>query len=77
MRLVRLTWFSHFMRVLNSIRKYHTNIEHFHKRILFSTIYLLQEQKLNPNKYSEKEINLRNFVKAKGYDMIMYAKFQY
>jgi hypothetical protein len=51
-----------FMQVLNSIRKYHTMIEHFYKHILFSTIYLLQEQKLNPNKYSEQEINMSNFV---------------
>jgi hypothetical protein len=51
-----------FMQVLNSIRKYHTMIKHFYKHILFSTIYLLQEQKLNPNKYSEQEINISNFV---------------
>jgi hypothetical protein len=37
-------------------------IEHFYKHILFSTIYLLQEQKLNPSKYSEQEINMSNFV---------------
>jgi hypothetical protein len=36
-----------FNQVQNSIRKYHTKIEHFYKHNLFSTIYLLQEQKLN------------------------------
>jgi hypothetical protein len=40
-------------------------------------IYLLQEQKLNPMNYFEQEIIMSNFVQAKEYAMIMYAKFQY
>jgi hypothetical protein len=39
-------------------------------------IYLLQEQKLNSNKYSEQEINLSYFIQAKNYDMNMHTKFQ-
>jgi hypothetical protein len=62
MRLVRLTWFSDFMQVLNIKRKHHTNNEYFPKYILFTTICLLQENKLNPNKYSEQELNMGNFV---------------
>jgi hypothetical protein len=59
---MNLNKFYDFIQVLNSIRKYHTTIEYFYKHILFSTIYLLQEQQLNPNKYSEQEINMINFV---------------
>jgi hypothetical protein len=40
------------MQVLNSIRK-HTNNEYFYRHILFTKIYLLQEQKLNPRNYSK------------------------
>jgi hypothetical protein len=62
MRLVRLTCFYDFMQVLNSIEKHYTKNEYFPKHILFTTIYLIQEQQLNSNKYSEQEINMRNFV---------------
>jgi hypothetical protein len=51
-----------FMQVLNSIRKHPTKNEYFFKRILFTTISILQKQKLNPNKYSEYELNMDNFV---------------
>jgi hypothetical protein len=51
-----------FMQVLNSIRKHPTKNEYFSKRILFTTISILQKQKLNPNKYSEYELNMDNFV---------------
>jgi hypothetical protein len=44
---------------------------------LFSTIYFRQEQKLNPNKYSDQEINMNYFIQAIDHDMIMYEKFQY
>jgi hypothetical protein len=36
------------MEVLNSIRKHYTNNEYFYRHIIFTTIYLLLEQKLNP-----------------------------
>jgi hypothetical protein len=52
----------YFMQVLNSIYKHPTKNEYFPKHILFSTIYLMQEQKLNHNKYFEQDINMRNFV---------------
>jgi hypothetical protein len=57
-----LKGFSYFMQVLSSIMKYPTKIEHFYRHILFSTIALLHEEKLNPNKYSERETNMSNFV---------------
>jgi hypothetical protein len=75
MRLVRLTWFSNFMHVLNSISKHYTKNEYFSKHILFTIIYLMQEQKLKPNKYSERKINMSNFVQTIGCDVHMYAKF--
>jgi predicted N-acyltransferase len=53
MRLEKLTWFSDFMQVLHSKRKHTTKNEHFPIHILFSTIYLLQEQKLTHNKYDQ------------------------
>jgi hypothetical protein len=37
----------------------------FSTHIQFTTIYLLQEQKLKYNNYSEQQINMSNFVKAK------------
>jgi hypothetical protein len=48
-----LNKFSNFMQVLYSIRKHGTKNEYFPMHILFTTIYSLQEQKLNPNKYYE------------------------
>jgi hypothetical protein len=45
-----LNKFFDFMQVLNSLRKHPTKNEYFYKHILFSTIYLLQEQMLNHHK---------------------------
>jgi hypothetical protein len=42
-----------FIQVSYSIRKLYTNNYYFSKHILFTTIYLLQEQNLNPRNYSE------------------------
>jgi hypothetical protein len=56
--------FSDFMKVLNTIKKHSTKNEYFPKHIQFTTIYLLQEHKLNPNKYSGQEINMSNFIQA-------------
>jgi hypothetical protein len=39
-----------FMLVQNSIRKPPAENEYFPRHILFTTIYLLQRQKLHPNK---------------------------
>jgi hypothetical protein len=67
---------SDYMKLLNSTRKHPTNNEYFSRHILFTTMYLLQEQKLNPKNYSEQDINMSNFIQAKEYDMIMYSNFQ-
>jgi hypothetical protein len=58
MILARLTWFYDFIHVLYSTRKHHTKNEYFSKHVLFSTIYSLQEQKLNPRSYSKQGINM-------------------
>jgi hypothetical protein len=52
------------LMVLNIIRKHPTKNEYFHKHILFSTISLLWEKKLNPKNYSKQEIIMSNFVQA-------------
>jgi hypothetical protein len=61
MRFMHLIMFSDFIQVLNSIRKHTTKNEYFSRHIIFTTIYLLQEQKLNPRIYSEQELNMSNF----------------
>jgi hypothetical protein len=62
MRLARLKWFYDFIQVLHSIEKHPTKKDYFSKHILFSTIYLLQEQKLNPRNYSKPKMVMSNFV---------------
>jgi hypothetical protein len=42
-----------FMLILNIKRKHSTKNEYLSRHILFTKIYLLQEQKLNHNNYSE------------------------
>jgi hypothetical protein len=64
-----------FIQALNNNRKHPTKNEYFPKHILFTTIYLLPEQKLNHRNYSKKEINMENFVRATENDVDMYAKF--
>jgi hypothetical protein len=67
---------SDFMQVLNSARDVYTKNHYFSKHILFTTICLLQEQRLNPRNYFKQEIIMKRFVWATGDDMDMYAKFQ-
>jgi hypothetical protein len=50
MRSMNLIILSYFMHVLNSTRKYYTKNEYFPMHILFTIVYLLQEQELNHNK---------------------------
>jgi hypothetical protein len=50
---MNLTMLFDFMQVLNSIRKHPTKNEYFPEHILFTTVYLLQKQKLNHRNYSE------------------------
>jgi hypothetical protein len=75
MQLKDLIILSDFILVLDSIRKHPTKNEYFFKYIIFSIIYLLQEQKLNPINYFEQQINMINFVEANDYDMLMYENF--
>jgi hypothetical protein len=49
--------------------------EQLSKHILFTTIYLSQEQKLNHRNYSMQKIILSNFVHANEHDVHLYAKF--
>jgi hypothetical protein len=72
---MNLTMLFDFMQVLNSIRKYYIKNQYFPTHILFSTIYLLQEQKLNHKNYSEQELNMVNFIHANDNDLHMYTKF--
>jgi hypothetical protein len=72
---MNLNKISDFMQVLNSIRKHPTKDEYFPMHILFTTIYLLQEQKLNHRNYSEWEINMDNFIQDTEHDVHMYEKF--
>jgi hypothetical protein len=67
---------SDFMQVLNSIRKHYTNNEYFYRHILFTKIYLLHEQKLNPKNYSKQEVIMNNFVYATNHNVNMYAKIK-
>jgi hypothetical protein len=62
MYFMNLIMLSDFMHVLNSRKKHSTKNEYFSRHIIFTTIYLLQEQKLNPRNYSEQELNMSNFA---------------
>jgi hypothetical protein len=44
--------------------------------ILFSTIYLLQGQELNPRIYSKKELIMEHFMQATNNGMHMHAKIK-
>jgi hypothetical protein len=71
-----LNKFYDFMHVPHSIRKHPTKNRHFLMHNLFTTIYSSKEQKLNHNKYSEKELNMSNFSQATEHSVHMYAKFK-
>jgi hypothetical protein len=59
---MNLIMLSDFMQILNSRRKHPTKNEYFPMHILFTTFYLLQEQKLNHRNYSKLKIIMRIFV---------------
>jgi hypothetical protein len=44
--------------------------------ILFTTIYLLQEQEVNPRIYSKQELCMEFFFRATNTDINMHAKIQ-
>jgi hypothetical protein len=62
MYFMSLNKFSDFIEVLNSIRKHPTKNDYLPMHILFTTIYLLQEQIVNHRNYSKQEINMLNIV---------------
>jgi hypothetical protein len=74
MRFIHLIMFSDFMQVLHIKRRHTTKNEYFSKHILFTTIYLLREHKLNHKNYSKQEINMNNFLQAKENDVHIYEK---
>jgi hypothetical protein len=65
---------SDFTQVINSARNVYTKNYYFSKHILFTTISLLQKQRLNLRNYSKQEIIMELFVWSTGDDMNMYAK---
>jgi hypothetical protein len=64
------------MQVLNIQRKYYTKNEYLPKQTIFTMIYLLYGQKLNPINYPEQKIIMRNFLYATDHDVHMYAKIK-
>jgi hypothetical protein len=61
MRFIHPIMFYDFKKVLHINRRHHTKNEYFPMHILFTTIYLFQEHKLNHRNYSKQEINMSNF----------------
>jgi hypothetical protein len=53
---------SEFMQVLIIKRVHYTKNDYFSTHTLFSTIHLLQGQRLNSRNYSKQEIIMSNFV---------------
>jgi hypothetical protein len=76
MRYITLNMLFDFMQVLNSQKKHSTRNEYFSMYILFTTLYLMQEQKLNPRNYCEQQITMGNFLQATEHDVKMHAKFR-
>jgi hypothetical protein len=65
-----------FMQVLNSARDIYTKNHYFSMHVLFTTISLLQKQRLNPRNYSKQELTLELLVRATRDDMNRHAKIQ-
>jgi hypothetical protein len=59
-----LTKLSDFMQVSYKTRKQYTKNEDFPMHIIFTRMYLLQEQELYHRNYSKQKINMSNFVEA-------------
>jgi hypothetical protein len=51
-----------FIQILNSARDVYTKNHYFPKHNLFTTISLLQKQRLNPKTYSKQEIIMKLFL---------------
>jgi hypothetical protein len=73
---MNITSFYDFMQVLHIKRKHPTKNEYLTMHILFSTIYLLQEHKLNHRNYSTKQINMSKFAQHNEHDMSRHEKFR-
>jgi hypothetical protein len=54
---------SDFMQVLNSVREFYIKNQYFSSHRLFSTISLLQKQRLNPKNYSKRYLIMEFFYK--------------
>jgi hypothetical protein len=54
--------FYDFIQVLHSAREFDTKNQYFSNSKLFSTISLLQKQRLNPKNYSKEELIMELFV---------------
>jgi hypothetical protein len=65
------------MQGLNSTWEFATKNYYFPMHILFTTIYLLQEQELNPRIYSKQELIMGIFVEATNHEINMHAKIQH
>jgi hypothetical protein len=52
---------SDFIQVLNSARNDYTKNYYFSKHILFTTISLLQKERLNPRNYSKQQLIIKLF----------------
>jgi hypothetical protein len=66
-----------FIQVINSMRKHNTKVDYFSKLMLFTIIYLLHEQELNPKIYSKQELIMSIFVQVADHDINMHAKIEY
>jgi hypothetical protein len=66
---------SDFMQVPNSSRDIYTKNHYFSMHIIFTTISLLQKERLKTRNYSKQELIMELFVWATGNDMNMDAKF--
>jgi hypothetical protein len=65
-----------FIQVPHSAREVYTKNQYFSNHRLFSTISLLQKQRLNPRNYSKQELIMEIFLWATENGMHMHAKIQ-
>jgi hypothetical protein len=65
-----------FIKVLHSARYIYTKNHYFSMDILFTIIFLLHKQRLNPRNHSNQELIMEIFLWATGDDMNMYVKIQ-
>jgi hypothetical protein len=66
-----------FLQVIHIKRCQSTRNDYLPMYILFTIIYLLQEQKLNPRNYSEQVTIIIFFTQANDHYVHMHTKIQY